>query len=170
MSFIIPLLGKKLASEKQKAFMESNNAFISVIKEMLDAFSTITYYKIHDEVVASISEKSNHQENSSASYNRVTGIIGVAVHISTYLVMLSVFLVGAFLVSMGKTTYGDVLALFNVMNYFTNPLKKIGSKYSKYVSAKNITEKIRNICAQSVYEGKIVDKFGKEIELRNVSF
>jgi ABC-type bacteriocin/lantibiotic exporter with double-glycine peptidase domain len=84
--------------------------------------------------------------------------------------MLSVFLVGAFLVSMGKTTYGDVLALFNVMNYFTNPLKKIGSKYSKYVSAKNITEKIRNICAQSVYEGKIVDKFGKEIELRNVSF
>ena len=116
--------------------MESNNAFISVIKEMLDALSTITYYKIHDEVVASISEKSNHQENSSASYNRVTGIIGVAVHISTYLVIIVSW--WSFSCFNGKQLM-DVLALFNVMNYFTNPLKNRQQVQQK--KCQNITEK-----------------------------
>lgn len=145
---ILPLMGSmaiggKLA-EKERLVSESNEVYVSSIKDILSGFNVIKTFQSEADVHSQFDTTSRVLEENKKSARQteelIIGIGGLASIIS----QIGVMLIGAYFVigEVSGITIGMVMAFTNLMNFVIQPLAAIPQIMAERKSGKELIEKL----------------------------
>lgn len=169
------LLGGKLA-EKEKLVSETNEVYVSSLKDILSGFPTIKTFQAEKDVHLQFDDINQMLERNKKRANQTEELIVGIGGLTSIIAQIGVMLVGAYFVlnEANHVTIGMVIAFTNLMNFVIQPLAAIPQIIGERKSAKELIHKLSenlvNSCSDSgneVLEKKATPPF---IQLNNVSY
>jgi len=140
MGVLTPLIAK--ASEKDKENDESNR---SMMQEYLSRIMLIKTYFMHGKSVAKVKENYSEKLRSGmrlGMWEGVAAFSGMLMGFSMFLIAIGV---GAYFVMQGQTTFGNLVAIVQLLNYVVNPVARFAETISLVSQAKASAGRIGSI-------------------------
>jgi len=137
---LTPVIAK--ASTKDKENDESNR---SMMQEYLSRIMLIKTYFMHSKSVARVKENYDAKLRSGMKLGMWEGLAtfsGMVMGFSMFLVAIGV---GAYFVMQGQTTFGNLVAIVQLLNYVVNPIAKFAETISLVSQAKASAGRIGTI-------------------------
>lgn len=173
---IIPIIvsvvfGKKLESVEKNTSLRNAN-FLGLMKDLLTGFSVIKSFKAEQEVLERYIDDNQKAELAKKQKRDILSIVTIASGLSSFLVNLVVFGLGAYLIVQGEISVGTVIAFVQLLNYVISPIEVLPKQLSARKASGSLIEKIAKACAkehiQQNYEN--ISEFQNKIEFKNVDF
>jgi len=137
---LTPLITK--ASEKDKENDESNR---SMMQEYLSRIMLIKTYFMQDKTVAKVKDNYSAKLRSGMKLGMWEGLTmfsGMLMGFSMFLIAIGV---GAYFVMQGQTTFGNLVAIVQLLNYVVNPIARFAETISLVSQAKASAGRIGSI-------------------------
>jgi ABC-type multidrug transport system fused ATPase/permease subunit len=174
---VIPVFISKLfiktIQEGKKTYSDSFQNLISKTKNILDGFSVISTFNIQKEIEHIYGKTNKNIEKSRYSIRKkecfiedFNGAIAIGIFLGT-------ILFGAYLVSKGKISIGNMLMVIQLSNNILNPVQKIPGLVGRLKSIDLIyddIEKVVTLTDDSYFDGYIKNSFDREIKISNLSY
>ncbi|MDR2570195.1 MAG: ABC transporter ATP-binding protein/permease [Oscillospiraceae bacterium] len=137
MGLLTPFIEKSSTIDKNND--EENR---SLMQEYLSRIMLIKTYFMREKTVGKISENYSKKLKSGMKlgmWEGLTMFAGLLVSMSMFLIILGV---GSYFVLRGETTFGNLVAIVQLLNYITNPIARVAETISLIGQAKASSERI----------------------------
>ena len=155
-----------------KNVSDSNEKYISALKDSLEGFSVIKSFRAETQICSIFTQKVREVARAKEKRQKLVTIVQMLSAISAVLIQLGIILIGAFLSITDKgITAGTVLVFVQLLNYVLGPVQRIPNCATEYKSAKILINKMAETLSQNVRENRSTEK--KELQsitLRDISF
>jgi ABC-type multidrug transport system fused ATPase/permease subunit len=141
MGFVTPRIQKQSAIDKENE--ESNR---SIMQEYLSRTMLVKAYFMQPKATANVSANYAKKLKSGMKVGLWEGFAmfsGSVIGFSMFLVCLGV---GAYFVMQGTTTFGDLVAIVQLLNYIVNPIANFAAAIAEVSQAKASAVRIGEIC------------------------
>ncbi|MBS4535094.1 ABC transporter ATP-binding protein [Clostridium sp. D2Q-14] len=175
-SCVLPLIVSAIFNKKleiaQNNVSLNNSKYTSFIKDILTGYSVIKSFNIEKEVLNLSESKVNVQERSKEKYQILLGLVRALTQNSTIIIVIVLFVVGAWLTIKGQMTIGGILAFVQLLNNVTSPINEVISGLAKKKASVQLLEKSDKLLRKEIEKGIKVHKINIEenIRIENMSF
>lgn len=168
---ISAVFGRKLQNT-QSEVSENNRRFITMIKDIFTGISVIKSFNIEKEITDISTINTSKLENKKASYGNLLGMVISLTQSSTILIVMILFLAGAWLTLRGEMTIGGILAFVQLLNNVTSPINILSEGFSKMKASKSLLENFEKVTLLENCDREKVKKsdFTNKIKLESVAF
>ncbi len=169
----ISILTGNRAAIAEKKVSDSNETYISTLKDSLVGFSVLKSFRAEMRMCRFFAQEVQQVADAKEKRNKLTILIQMFSVLAGVIVQLGVFLVGAYLALSGKdVTAGTVLVFVQLLNYVLNPIGAIPSAIAELQASKQLIQKLANALDQNVRtEGTVSKQLPVNgIHLSHVSF
>lgn len=151
--FLLPVLpslimGKELAV-REKSVSDSNERFMSMIRDILAGFSVIKGFKAKEQVTALFNRANDSLEQVKLKRRFWEGMMDTASTGCGMLFQFAIFLAGAWLALKGQITAGTVLIFVNLCNYILTPIQLVPQYWASRKAAEGLMEKLSEITLEN---------------------
>lgn len=167
---ISSLLGKKMQNNQLKSTEQDYN-YTTKVKDILSGFLVIKSFNVENQILKDFTLASKNQIESKYKINSVTAFVMSVSSMSSYLVFLTAFGGGFWMVIEGVLSLGQVMAIIQLVNFVIGPIELLGTLLNKFAGSKSILEKLDNN-SQVVEESsvKTKDKFENKLIFKDIEF
>lgn len=164
------LLSKKMQNNQLKSTEQDNN-YTTKVKDILSGFLVIKSFNVENQILKDFTLASKNQIKSKYKINSVTAFVMSVSSMSSYLVFLTAFGGGFWMVIEGVLSLGQVMAIIQLVNFVIGPIELLGTLLNKFTGSKSILEKLDNN-SQVVEESsvKTKDKFENKLIFKDIEF
>ncbi|WP_427181635.1 ABC transporter ATP-binding protein [Paenibacillus sp. TC-CSREp1] len=170
---IFPLLFTKRILKLKKELINNTEEYTKSTTEVLYGYETIKVYKLIDYILNAHKVKINKMERKSKQFGDILILANVTFGSSSMILLLLIFLIGGYAVSMGTLTVGSLIACTQLVMYIFEPAIHITQDLNTVRSTKPIRDQIDDMMKWSEEEGHTnrisVEQF-KKIQLEDVSY
>lgn len=169
------LLGGKLG-EKERIVSESNEVYVSSLKDILTGFPTIKTFQTEKDVHQQFNTISQTLEENRKNTNKTKELIEGIGSLTGIIAQVGVMLIGAYFVitDSNNLTIGMVIAFTNLMNLVIQPLAVIPKILGERKAAKELIVKLAKNLNNNIVENgtKVLEKGANPpiIRMKNVSY
>lgn len=169
------LLGGKLG-EKKRIVSESNEVYVSSLKDILTGFPTIKTFQTEKDVHQQFNTISQTLEENRKNTNKTKELIEGIGSLTGIIAQVGVMLIGAYFVitDSNNLTIGMVIAFTNLMNLVIQPLAVIPKILGERKAAKELIVKLAKNLNNNIVENgtKVLEKGANPpiIRMKNVSY
>ena len=151
--------------------MNDSKTFITSLKDFLSGFDVIKSNNLENYVNEKLDKEINNVKNSNICLERINYQLAESSHFFITLLGAAGFVLGSYYASIGKMTYGTVIAIVQLTNTLSSPLYTIVENIGKLIGSKalvdGILKKIEYI--KSMDHKKIIEEINT-IEFQDVSY
>ncbi|MGO1370185.1 MAG: ABC transporter ATP-binding protein [Senegalia sp. (in: firmicutes)] len=175
-SCVLPLIISAIFNKKleiaQKNVSLNNSKYTSFIKDILTGYSVIKSFNIEKEVLNLSENKVNVQEKTKEKYQILLGLVTALTQNSTIIIVIVLFIVGAWLTIKGQMTIGGILAFVQLLNNVTSPINEVVAGIAKKKASVQLLEESDKLLKREIEIGTKVNKvqMKKNIKIENLSF
>jgi len=167
MSLLTPIIEKASAADKKND--ESNRSFM---QENLSRIMLIKAYYLQEKTITKAKDMYAKKLRSGVKLGMWEGLTmfsGLLLSMSMFLITLGV---GAYFVMQGETTFGNLVAIIQLLNYVVNPVAKFAETITLISQAKASSERIGSVIDLPADDGVKMTPLtdAKELVANNVSF
>lgn len=165
------LLGPK-SGRLEKNVSDTNEAFVSRIKDLLSGFSVLKSFKVEKEAEVLFDSADSALEETKRAKRNFAAVMNTAGSTAGTMMQMGMFLVGAYMAIRGQITPGTVLVFVNLVNVVLQPINKIPTFLAGRKAAFALVEKLAQITEENAaHSGEtIAPKLETAISFDNVSF
>ncbi|BCN29855.1 ABC transporter ATP-binding protein [Anaeromicropila herbilytica] len=165
------LFGKQL-EEREKETSDRNEGFVGLVKDLITGFSVIKSFKAEKEVFHLFRDKNDIVENVKNNKRKTADMIVLFSSVSSFMVEVVTFVVGAYLAIRGIITAGTVIAFIQLLNFVLGPVGELGPLFTAKNASKALINKMAETIREEEKKEKCVEKkqFNSSIQLSDVSF
>lgn len=170
---LVSLLTGGRAVDAEKRISHMNGQYMSSLQDSLMGFSVIKSFRAERQMIRIFREKVREVSDAKELRGKIGILIELLSALSSILVQLGVFLVGAYLAISGKgVTAGTVLVFVQLLNYILQPISTIPGYLAGYRSARGLIQKLADAMEESVQDTGTVEKteLRDGIAVDNLSF
>ena len=163
--------GKAVKAEKRVSDVQE--AYMSTLQDSLMGFSVIKSFRAEKQMTRIFREKVQEVCKAKELRQKVSIVIELISMLSTILVQMGVFLVGAWLSVSGKgVTAGMVLAFVQLLNYILSPIGTVPGYIAGIRASRALIRKMAAALEENVQETGTSDKekLDSSIVVRRLSF
>lgn len=142
------IMGKGLAV-REKAVSDSNERFMSMIRDLLSGFSVVKSFKAEGQVAGLFNRMNRAVEKMKQKRRFWDGILTTLSNGCGMLFQFAIFLAGAWLALKGQITGGTVLIFVNLCNYIMQPIQIVPQYFAGRNAAEGLIEKLSEITEQN---------------------
>ncbi|WP_028517512.1 ABC transporter ATP-binding protein [Ruminococcus flavefaciens] len=174
-SCLIPVLitafiGKKVVLAEKKV-SNANMSFVGYLKNILNGFSTIKSYTVEQEIVSIYDDKCNNTERIKMFSRLLLDSMSCVSYISSYLIYLLVFGIGAYLTLRDILTLGVMIGMVQLLASLISPVQRIGGLVADKRAAMALiekNEKILDMCTPKT-QNTVTGRFNDHISFENIN-
>ncbi|KMJ57658.1 hypothetical protein AB685_16860 [Bacillus sp. LL01] len=176
LSCVLPLIVSAIFNKKlvnaQNNVSVNNGLFTSFIKDILTGYPVIKSFNVEDEILNLSEGKVEQQESAKKKYHVLLGIVMSLTHNSTVIIVLILFVAGAWLTIQGQMTIGGILAFVQLLNNVTSPINDVVSSLAKRNASLQLLENSNDLLKKEPSSGLKIHKTNLEhsIRVENLSF
>lgn len=172
LSIVISYLFGNSLSKMDQELSETNEKFISTVKDMLTGFPVIKSFKVEKEIFDQFNSSNSEVENSRKRKNRKAQLIEIISGEAGFILALVTFGMGAYFSIKGLITAGTVVAFIQLLNYVTDPINQLGNLIPARKSCRGLIDKMEKAtyCDDNEEDKISKDEFNNAITFNNVSF
>ena len=142
-----------------------------IIKDYFNGFETIKTYNMTDDIYQKFKEKSDRLEDNRIKTSMFSDKVEVLMSSSSYILGIGMFAICAYMVSISKINYGQMVAVVQLSNSIMSPLMMVFVCFGKLIASFAIWEKINKLFENNVQvHNNNAISFDNALRLDNVSF
>lgn len=175
-SCVLPLIvsavfNKKLQVAQDKVSL-SNSKSTSFIKDILTGYPVIKSFHIEKEILKLSDKTVGDQERTKQKYQTLLGFVMSLTQNSTVIIVILLFVVGAWLTLKGEMTIGGILAFVQLLNNVTSPINIVVAGVAKKKASVQLLERFDELLKIETNTGIKTHKtqLEKSIRVENVNF
>ncbi len=159
-------------TRRERETSDRNEGFVDQVKDLLNGFVVIKSFKAEREVMDLFMKKNLDLEDTKRRRRETNDTLNVVSTFAATLVLVVIFVLGAFFVMRDVMTIGAVLAFVQLSNYILAPIQRIVPLKSNFTAAGKLIDKLEDVIENSANPGErsIVPGFSDAIRFRDVSF
>lgn len=175
-SCVLPLIVSAIFNKKlevaQNKVSTNNSKYTSFIKDILTGYPVIKSFNIEEEILNLSENKVDDQERAKEKYQVLLGIVMSLTQNSTIVIVILIFVIGAWLTIKGQMTLGGIFAFVQLLNNVTSPINEVVSGVAKKKASVQLLEKSDKLLSKEAETGIKVHKtqLEKSIKVENMSF
>ena len=139
---LLPRVFGKKASDKQKKYMDSLDAWNAEVKDIFAGFEVVKSFGIEDKIIEKYRRSIENVERNGFEMRiqqaKSISLSSVALYLS--FILQTIFSV--YLVFQGEITMGILLGAMQISNFIGNPAKEISTRYLEYQTVKPVISRI----------------------------
>ncbi len=168
---IITSLFNGKIKKMQELVSQENRTFTTLIKDIFTGNSVIKNFHVEEEVIKISNEKNDVLENQKAKHHNFLGVVVILSQNANMIIVMVIFIIGAWLAIRGEMTVGSILAFIQLLNNVSSPLNQIVENVAKRKASEGLLENFEIISMpDTTYEAKVKkDSFDRGIYIKNVS-
>ncbi|MBQ8562793.1 MAG: ABC transporter ATP-binding protein [Firmicutes bacterium] len=140
---VVSVLAGNRASAAEKQVSDRNETYMSTLQDSLSGFSVMKTFRAEVQMCRIFADSVRQVAAAKEIREKIHILIEMLVTVSSILVQVGVFLVGAWLAVSGKgVTAGTVLVFVQLMNYVLMPIGTIPSCLAEQKAARALIEKL----------------------------
>lgn len=170
---IFPLLFTKRILLLKKELIHKTEEYTKSTTEVLYGYETIKVYKLIDYILNVHRLKINKMERKSKQFGDILILANVTFGSSSMILLLLIFLIGGYAVSIGTLTVGSLIACTQLVMYIFEPAIHITQDLNTVRSTRPIRDQIDDIVKwseENEHANKLCVEQFKTIRLENVSY
>ncbi|WP_339251666.1 ABC transporter ATP-binding protein [Sporosarcina sp. FSL W8-0480] len=175
-SCVLPLIVSAIFNRKlvsaQNNVAKNNGIFTSFIKDIFSGYPVIKSFNIEKEILNLSEGKAEQQEDAKKKYQVLLGIVMSLTQNSTVIIVLILFIAGAWLTIEGQMTIGGILAFVQLLNNVTAPINDVVSSVAKRSASLQLLRNSDELLNKEASSGLKIQKTNLEhsIRVENLSF
>lgn len=159
---------KKLYEERSELYGKYTN----YINEVLNAFRIIRVNNLFSKILGNFGEKNNQLQAKSYHIEKTSTFIYALQNFTINLTVLGVLGISVYYAIQGELTFGGVVLILSNFSSLIGPFERASELFPKIVSSKTLFKTLDQSLKNTEESNEFLelDKFGREIELVDVSF
>lgn len=159
---------KKLYEERSELYGKYTN----YISEVLNAFRIIRVNNLFSKILGNFGEKNNQLQAKSYHIEKTSTFIYALQNFTINLTVLGVLGISVYYAIQGELTFGGVVLILSNFSSLIGPFERASELFPKIVSSKTLFKTLDQSLKNTEESNEFLelDKFGREIELVDVSF
>lgn len=159
-------------TRRERETSDRNEGFVDQVKDLLNGFVVVKSFKAEREVMDLFMKKNLDLEDTKRRRRETNDTLNVVSTFAATLVLVVIFVLGAFFVMKDVMTIGAVLAFVQLSNYILAPIQRIVPLKSNFTAAGKLIDKLEDVVENSANPGEktVVPGFSDAIRFRDVSF
>ncbi|MGB8451395.1 MAG: ABC transporter ATP-binding protein [Anaerocolumna sp.] len=165
------LFGNSL-QKYEKDTSDKNESFVGMVKDILTGFPVVKSFKADKEIVVMFAEKNSSLEGTKNKKRKTEDFIQLLSTVSSFLVEIMIFGIGAYFALKNIITAGTVIAFIQLLNFVLEPVGEMGTLITGRNAAGILIDKMEE-ATKFMEEGtKTLEKtdFNNSILYKEVSF
>ena len=173
---LLPIVTSLLFSpgltRRERAVSDQNEGFVGTVKDLLSGFSVIKSFKAERETAKVFGAVNDAVEKARESRRWWASAMSAAGELSTVVMQLGIFFIGALLAIRGRITPGTVLIFVNLIGSFLSSIQNIPQEIAKLRAARGLFGKQGEVVSENASRsGEAIESVLEDgIALQNVSY
>lgn len=174
---LLPVLGSVLAgsrvAEAEKRVSETNESYMSTLKDSLTGFSVVKAFRAEAEMCRLFGENIREVTRAKELRRKALILVQALGMVGGCIAQIGVFVVGAWLALTGRgVSAGVVIAFVQLMNWVVNPIGTVPQYLAEYKAAGALIDKLADSLDQNVREEgtAIPARLSDGIEVKDLTF
>lgn len=167
---LFPVIFKKVLSKRKLAYSNALGNFTTKIKDFFSGFEVIKTFDIKKRTLENFDHYNEFTEHSKVRYRLLEFFVSDLGSASGSLMHLTTIGICAYMISLGKMTFGDLLAVTQLIKFVINPMVQIATRQNKVNACSGILKKLDDHITYVEKKNKSKMMFNKSIVVEDMSF